>query len=151
MEIKNNILETVTSYVSNSPKPIYNLFRKVQNFHDKFGVNKYIRNNVPLVLVYQYGRVASTSIYSSLKSANLNLPIYHVHTLSTSKADEWIENAKKNNQRIDRNYVLGRILGERLETQKFEFNKARWKIVCVFRDPISVIISLHFLNPRGHF
>lgn len=140
-----------TGFVANSPAPIYNGARMIQNLCDFRKINKAVRHGIPLVLVYQQGRVASTSVYASLLAANLDMPVYHVHTLSSARATEWIERAKQSGRRINRNFVLGKMLGEVISGLGEGPYPDPWKIICIFREPISVMLSLHFLNPRGEF
>lgn len=137
-----------TGFVANSPAPIYNGARMIQNLCDFRKINKAVRHGIPLVLVYQQGRVASTSVYASLLAANLDMPVYHVHTLSSARATEWIERAKQSGRRINRNFVLGKMLGEVISGLGEGPYPDPWKIICIFREPISVMLSLHFLNPR---
>ncbi|ADH86465.1 Protein of unknown function NKWYS [Desulfurivibrio alkaliphilus AHT 2] len=141
----------VTGFVVNSPAPIYNGARVIQNLFDCRKINKAVRQGTPLVLIYQYGRVASTSVYASVLAANLDMPVYHVHTLSSARAVEWIDRARRNGRRIDRNFVLGKLLGEVISKIGDGSYPKPWKIISIFREPISVFVSLHFLNPKGQF
>lgn len=151
MDIKDRFKLLATGFVANSPAPIYNGARVIQNLCDSRKINKAVRHGIPLVLIYQYGRVASTSVYASVLAANLDMPVYHVHTLSLARATKWIEKAKQNGRRIDRNFVLGRTLGEVISGFGEGPYPNPWKIICIFREPISVMLSLHFLNPKGTF
>lgn len=55
----------------------------------------------PPVLIYQMGKVGSTSIYKTLKRARIRYPIFHIHWFSKKglyRADE--VNAEANPQRL---------------------------------------------------
>ena len=140
-----------TEFVANSPGPIYNTARTIQNIFDSRKIKNAVKSGTPLVLVYQYGRVASTSVYASVLAANIELPTFHVHTISSKRASEWVNRAKKNGEQINRNFIVGKILGDTISKQGDTPYPKPWKIISIFREPISLMLSLHFLNPEGKF
>jgi hypothetical protein len=103
--------------------------------------------NQPIV-VYQMGKVGSSSIVASLKALKLDRPVYHVHSL----APAGIENGKRMYKRIFRNaqgtdfrraghlfaseYLRKRMAGLR--------RGERWKIVSLVRDPVAINVSGFF-------
>ncbi len=141
----------VTRAISRSPCIVYNCARAIQNFIDAHKIREAVSSDNPLILIYQYGRVASTSVYTSVLDANLGHPVYHVHTLSADRASKWIQKARQNKEKIDRNIIVGKLLGDIISNSSANPRQTPWKIICIFREPISVIISLHFLNPKGPF
>lgn len=109
----------------------------------------------PFVLVYQQGRVGSTTVFESLRRIGLKTPIYHVHTLSPSRAQRLIQDNHRQGKRVPRYLIVGRLLGVQLQRHLRNVEqglpKKPWNVVSVFRDPISILISLHFLHPEASF
>jgi len=114
--------------------------------------NHSIRNPI---LVYQMGKVASTSIYESLKLLNIEVPIYHVHLLhpSTIRGQKnYIKNTfpEEIGRNIDiyfpvlqHNEILSKLIGKYLKKRKMF-------VISLMRDPIARNISTFFqaLNRR---
>ncbi|PLX48509.1 MAG: hypothetical protein C0613_10835 [Desulfobulbaceae bacterium] len=143
--------ELTTVLVSRAPRFVYDIARIGQNIVDRWVISRAVQNGTPVVLIYQYGRVASTSLYTSLLAANLEFPVYHVHTLSQYRANQGIYKAKEHGRRVARYLVLGKIVGEKIISLRDSPPPQPWKIVTVFRDPVSVMISLHFMNVSRYF
>ena len=139
-----------TRWLANSSPSIYNIARWLRCFFDKIYIDWSIYKNKPFVLIYQQGRVASTSVYESVCAVNLPYPVFHVHTVSAQRAQKRIAMAKKNKTRVDRNLVVGRLVGEAIERNKGKNGSEPWKVISIFRDPISIIMSLHFMNIDRH-
>lgn len=131
--------------VSKGPR-VYNLIRAIICLYDKVKIKWAEKQNQPLILIYQQGRVASTSVYESLKAMKLPFPLYHVHTLSISKAEKEIQKAKNNNKKAYRHFFVGKYLGAAKNNIKVTPSFEPWKIICIFRDPIDIMLSLFFLN-----
>lgn len=136
----------VTEFVVNSSSNFYNLARFVYCLIDKALIYYSSIKGTPFVLIYQQGRVASTSVYESIKSLNLPYPIYHVHTISYKYAQQEIDRLKKKGGKIYRHFFVGQYLYKALHRHNSRSDPLPWKIICIFRDPIEIMISLHFLN-----
>jgi hypothetical protein len=137
----------LTRAVAHSPDWVYDLSRNVRSAFDIPYIRWKSASGVPFVLVYQQGRVASTSVYEGLCALDLGLPVFHVHTLSRARAEERIEQARREGRRVDRNLIVGRALSRELERHQADPDRAPWKVVSIFRDPIGVMMSIHFMHP----
>ncbi len=96
------------------------------------------------IIIYQMGKVGSSSIYASLKNLGLSVPIYHLHFLS-----------QKSIQDV-RDYYLGLPhvpvpahveSSKKLQTEiSLSNGKVRWKVITLVRDPVARDISDLFQN-----
>jgi len=108
--------------------------------------NKIKYGKSPL-LIYQMGKVGSSTIQRSLDALNLGMPIFHVHYLSKKR----VEDLEKERRRyfgtekyglLKRPWLyqyLGKALNEKFDGQK-------WKIISLTRDPIARNLSAFFEN-----
>lgn len=118
----------------------------IVNFKNKYRVIRRVRFltfNVihPPVLLYQMGKVGSSTVYRSLKASGIKNPIYQVHHLSND-----LDVQKKAHRKIGRNpyhLELSRALQKRISLK----NKFKFKIITLVREPISREISNFFENP----
>ncbi len=104
------------------------------------------------LLIYQMGKVASTSVVASLSARHLNVPLFHFHILSSKRI--MIEENFYYEKRIGINRKLRSILPEHLFMSYFIRgsvlgkyrigNKEKWKIITLVRDPITRNISSFF-------
>jgi hypothetical protein len=115
---------------------------------DKYKLSGYIDKNIPLTLVYQQGRVGSTSVYEALQSAQLEHPVYHVHTIDSENANKQISQQRTRKEKVFRNLFIGKYLGDLISSGR---KAEKWNIVCIFRDPIAVVMSLYFMNAKSSF
>ncbi len=95
------------------------------------------------VIIYQMGKVGSTTIHASLEQANLPFPIYKVHFLS----DEGIKHGEEFHQKTLNIpwATTPHIQTTHLLRQKIRSDEAiRWKIITLVREPISREISEFF-------
>lgn len=99
--------------------------------------------NHPPILVYQMGKVGSSTVYYSLKSGIHN-PIYHLHSLNKESLRNQEELCKSRNFSVYPEVKIGKILAQRIEKDKTK----PWKIITLTREPISNRISHLFQNPR---
>lgn len=137
--------------ISNSPDFVYNSFRSLLNVLDRINININFLLNRKFLLVYQQGRVASTSIFESLLLMGGPYVMFHVHSLGITdlKKKQNIGNEKK---RIDRNLMVGEMLSKKvLKISTSMTDREPWKIITVTREPISLILSTLFLNSRQNF
>jgi hypothetical protein len=127
-----------------------------------------IDKNNPPVLVYQMGKVGSTSVAFTLRESDLPNPVYHLHQLS-SKGIDW--NIKKNGERLAANrknrglddytrgythfyikYLLRQLENNKQLRKKIDENidSVPWKIITLVRDPIMREISDFFFSFHKH-
>ncbi|MHB1348538.1 MAG: glycosyltransferase [Desulfobulbaceae bacterium] len=107
--------------------------------NDQFTISK----NSPVILIYQTGKVGSSSIYSALINNN-TLPVYHIHYLSEKRLQEafyWHEINKF--PYIPEHLVISKALQNIISKHK---NDIRWKIITLARDPIALQASVVFQN-----
>ncbi len=96
------------------------------------------------ILIFQYGKVGSTSILQTLQELNLETPVYHAHFLTDFKNIE--KKAKKDWQnptpflKLSEKYKIIR--------KKIDSSTIKWKIISGIRDPIEAKISGFFENLR---
>ncbi|MFC2029459.1 putative capsular polysaccharide synthesis family protein [Chloroflexota bacterium] len=95
------------------------------------------------IIVYQMGKVGSTTVYKSLKSAGLDCPVYHVHFLSHSglkQAEEYFRSLEE--PRLPAHIRRGKALRRRIDSNSRE----EWKVITLVREPIGREISDFFEN-----
>lgn len=80
-------------------------------------------NTLPLVFVYQMGKVASTSVYNSIKSQYKG-PVFHAHSFDEKNQQESIQ----------------------LLYNAYKIEKFRIKIISLVREPIGRNLSAFFEN-----
>lgn len=99
------------------------------------------------VIVFQMGKVGSTSIKRSLEALNLDMAIYHSHLLTKERIAK-TEKERKKFFRTDRQSYLQRPwLNQFLskEIGKKQGGK-KWKVITLTRDPIARNVSTFFEN-----
>jgi len=138
----------ITRNLTGSSSFIYNVARWVRCLIDKALINKVTLSNKPFIIIYQQGRVASTSIYESLYDSNLTFPIYHIHTISAVSAQKQITAAKLSNRKVFRHLYVGKMLSNALIKHKTRNDTVPWKVISIVRDPLAIMVSLHFLNAK---
>lgn len=96
------------------------------------------------VLVYQMGKVGSSTVTASLRAARLGVPVYSVHTLT----DEGIATLDAFYRSTGFPYLPG---GAHLLVSRFLCSQLRrgvsdgkWKVVTLVRDPVARNMSLLF-------
>lgn len=96
----------------------------------------------PPIIIYQMGKVGSTTIYRSLKNLGLKNRVYHIHFLSQRGVELAIKNHKKAGIRFVPHLSLSRGLSKKL----IKDPTLRWKIVTLVREPIGFEVSNYFQN-----
>lgn len=127
-----------------------------------------IEKTHPPILIYQMGKVGSTSIDFTLRRCDLPNPIYHIHQLTANGIDWNIRHYRdlliKNSPDIIRDdhtrvynhlyfkYVLRQYRSSHALRQKIEENRddIPWKIITLVRDPIMREISDFFFSFHRH-
>jgi hypothetical protein len=119
---------------------------------------------LPPILIYQMGKVGSTSIRYTLENSRLPNPIYHVHQLDYGGIDwttkhyiEHMERSLKDASLTEQTrtyavlyakYVLRRYESHRLLREKIDgcLGDMPWKIITLVRDPIMREVSNFFFD-----
>ncbi|MHA7059247.1 putative capsular polysaccharide synthesis family protein [Aquimarina sp. M1] len=109
---------------------------------DSFNYCKYKFLGKDLVLVYQMGKVASSSIYSSLKEKNKI--VYHIHRLNEKYIKEVHKSSLEKTGSIEPKVVDQR--GIRLHNLFIKNNEQPVYIISLVRNPIERNISAFFQN-----
>ncbi|MGH8502296.1 MAG: putative capsular polysaccharide synthesis family protein [Gammaproteobacteria bacterium] len=100
------------------------------------------------VVVYQMGKVGSSSIVASLHALKLQRPVYHVHTLIS-------EHIRDRQQKYEKMFKHGAPVDLRRASHLFASQYlcrrikrgaygGRWKVVSLVRDPIAMNVSGFF-------
>lgn len=97
------------------------------------------------VLIYQMGKVGSSSVYKSLKSERLRNPIFFVHFLSNDLIHYKQVYQNSGIQAAPYHLELGMVLRNYILKNK---RKLKFKIISMVRDPIARQISDVFQNPE---
>lgn len=131
-------------FISNYKRYLYpsiSLFRFIRSFIDaKIAFKNPSR---PPILIYQMGKVGSTTIYNSLKNSLIQNPIFHLHFLSNDLVYHRRRHKEAGLPIAPYHIYLGEALSKALP-HKRNFSI---KIISLVRDPISRIISSLFQNP----
>lgn len=104
----------------------------------------------PLV-IYQMGKVGSTSILASLAVSNLHMPIYQVHVLSAQGIREMEKKYYGETSSVFRKSLLPEtkhiFASHFLRTQlKKRLHTEKWKVITLVRDPIARNVSEFFYS-----
>jgi len=103
------------------------------------------------IVIYQMSKVGSTTIWKSLESLNLDIPIYHVHTLRHEQISRAIERDKANFPKLRFMYPET-IHSEYLRSQLDRNNIVNpWSVITLVRDPVAKLLSSFFQNLEREF
>lgn len=98
----------------------------------------------PAVMVYQMGKVGSSTIRESLRASDLSMPVYSVHTLTPegiAELEAFYRSAGAPMLPRGRHLLVSRLLLYQLQREPVQ---EKWKIVTLVRDPIARNVSLLF-------
>jgi glycosyltransferase involved in cell wall biosynthesis len=102
-----------------------------------------------VLLVYQMGKVGSTSVYRSLCRKELPLPIYQVHYLSEKRLEEAVYWHTVNGFRyLPEHIAVAQGLRKFIGKHKQD---VQWKIISLVRDPVALQVSIIFQNIKEAF
>ncbi|MDV3350926.1 putative capsular polysaccharide synthesis family protein [Leptothoe sp. ISB3NOV94-8A] len=121
----------------------------LSNFYEQFKVAK-ADTKANKILIYQMGKVASTSLHKTLKNRNLDASIYHLHTLQPASIHEVKQAYKKRfliTHRVDEHLIHSQYLRRCLD-RGLNDSKSKWKIITLVRDPVARNISKFFQENR---
>jgi len=97
--------------------------------------------DTPPIVIYQMGKVGSTTVCESLKNADLPNPVYHVHFLS----HDGIKNAEEYFLGLQKGISPPHIKRSKMLRKKIDKKKGvQWKIITLVREPIGREISDFF-------
>jgi Putative capsular polysaccharide synthesis protein len=102
------------------------------------------RLDIPPILIYQMGKVGSSTVYKSLKSTPLSDSVLHLHFLSTDLS-KIRERYKKIGIYPPPYHIY---LGESVRKILCRNPNLPCKIISLVRDPIAVVVSSVFQNPH---
>ncbi len=100
------------------------------------------------IIVYQMGKVASTSVYNSLRALDLDVPVYHLHFLNDLEAHE------EELARLYRPEHGGRQMiriARELRAQMQDAPRQKWNLISLVRLPIPRAISGYFMKLEHYF
>ena len=98
----------------------------------------------PPILVYQMGKVASSTVCSSLKAAGLRNSVLHLHFLSEDLPNHIETHKRAGIHIIPYHLMLSRAVRERLLRPE----ERSCKVITLIRDPIAFVVSDIFQNPK---
>lgn len=113
-----------------------NLRIQLQDFHAN-----------PPVIVYQMGKVGSTTVYTTLQNADLPNPVYHVHFLSHHGIKNAQEYLRSKHISLPIHIQISKALRKKIDKTK----GIQYKIITVVREPISRDISDFFENIKWSY
>jgi hypothetical protein len=100
------------------------------------------------IIVYQMGKVGSSSLYRSLLAMDLDVPVYKIHFLNDlDKHEQWMRQAMPENSDGFRMFDLGRQLRREMEHAPHQ----KWNLVSMVRTPVPRGISGFFQNLEATF
>jgi len=94
------------------------------------------------ILIYQMGKVGSSTIEKSLKSAAIKEPVYHIHFLSNEGINFAEQYYRELNCGLPRHLIRSKMLREAITSSSGN----SWKIITLVREPIGRTISNLFQN-----
>ncbi|NEP62510.1 MAG: sulfotransferase family 2 domain-containing protein, partial [Symploca sp. SIO2G7] len=123
---------------------VYNLCRSyiLAKWINILSLKQTYKKNESGVVIFQMGKVGSSSIYESLKAAQLEIPIYHAHVLTSDRLKATEELARthwqpcRNPIHLWHSFILSDELRKR--------HQQKWKVITLVRDPIARNVSAFF-------
>lgn len=100
------------------------------------------------ILVYQMGKVGSSSMYWSLDALRLNVPVYHLHFLND--ADEMEAWATRTLRVYDRELKMVQ-LARKLRREIERGTAPRYHLISLVRAPVPRNLSTYFHNIDSYF
>lgn len=122
-------------------KPLIALAYSVEAKREAFFAFSHRRS--PPVLIYQMGKVGSSTVYASLKKARIPSPILHLHFLSKKLSKHRYIHEEAGVYPVPYNIYLGEEVRKRISN----IHNPTIKIISLIRDPIAHVVSGVFQNP----
>lgn len=98
------------------------------------------------VVIYQMGKVGSSTIYSTIKQLSRN-PVFQVHFLRKAEVERIQKKYETAGLKEEYMHVTHSKIISNFVNKKYGL---RWHIITVVRDPLVVKLSYLFHNPRLH-
>ena len=126
--------------------------RKINRLLPEYLIDKQAQNKVeklfspddqPIVLVYQMGKVGSTSIYGALQKTEVGHRLAHVHVISDNIYETIQMHRDYGVKPLPSHLFVGRELNRKLKSGVTR----NFKIITMVRDPIATFVSGVFQNP----
>ncbi|MGY4688464.1 putative capsular polysaccharide synthesis family protein [Salibacterium sp. K-3] len=102
--------------------------------------NYYIKNNV--VIVYQMGKVGSSSIETALEASEYE--VEHIHSFHSPMTFEMFKNFRSVKYHLPIKTRLRKRFTGLIKKRVFKLRRKKTKIITLFREPISRNISMYF-------
>jgi len=122
--------------------------RKMRLLYPFFGLIeslkiKYLHNiKVEPILIYQMGKVGSSTVYETLKLAGIKNSIYHIHYLSKRR----IRNAINTYNSLEYSLVPMHLRRSKILVEKIDIQNEKIKVITLTREPVGRIMSEFFQN-----
>ncbi len=117
---------------------LYPVFELIESAKIKYFYN----TKVEPILIYQMGKVGSTTIYETLKHSGIENSIYHIHYLSERR----IINAINTYENLDRSLVPMHLRRSRILVKKIDLQNDKIKVIALTREPVGRVVSEFFQN-----
>lgn len=132
-------------------QPILSVARRNYKLARSYYIYKLHRNlkrfKKPPVIIYQMGKVGSSTIAQSIKAYNVNMPVYHVHYLSKSRVNQLEKERQKYFKTTKENLLRRSWKYQHLRKELHDKPTGKkWKIISLTREPIARNISAFFEN-----
>jgi hypothetical protein len=101
-----------------------------------------------VLIVHQMGKVGSSTIVKSLEELQLDIPIFHTHSLNIEHLRSREKYKRLNCQEVPPRVIQGQYLRKAID--RGLLGKS-WKVISLVRDPISRNISAFFQNINDYF
>lgn len=108
-------------------------------------LKQHIRNDDDLILVHQMGRAASMTVTNTIRSMNLEKPVFHTHWLNADSVRERVNrvNSWKNAGMGPLNVRVAELLSPEIENR---LEARQWQLVSIIREPVARNVSAFFLD-----
>lgn len=139
-------MQGIQSQVLKTIKPVLKSNYYSFKYYSHFLLYLKSLQNEEVLMVYQMGRVGSTTVTNSLEALGLDMPIYHVHHLRDDTISETEKIYKENFSQL--RCIHSHLLHSQHLRRQLDRGLAskRWKVVTLVRDPIAKNISSFFLS-----
>lgn len=92
------------------------------------------------IIVYQMGKVGSTSVFMSLKRMELNVPLYQLHFMSDLDKMERVTRTRQEAEIAYRQIEIARRIRAEMVTKP----EKKWNLITLTRAPVPRLISVFF-------
>lgn len=92
------------------------------------------------ILVYQMGKVGSSTVVRTLEQLDLDAPVLHIHTLDS----DHLQRAIRKERASMRAHVSGHLIASSILVDKLEKGKFPCRVITLTREPVGRAISFAF-------